>query len=435
MEETQNEKLSDENFYKGFFHTSGKYIPIKDPYGEHHSQMIASNPELFDINPEDLVKMDYPEEIEKLKSGKSTWSTPVLYGASRKGYTRLVGEVENFDSIEPEAKIPIVVKHHTIQLHDESQSSTMQSFKKPLEKILGHLKSSLGPHDTFNVQVSGFQNHHDMRKELRDRGLSTPHTVTAEFRNMEDLHKILDLPYKRSREPSKSPSVPSSSRVLGAMGEKPEEMMQAQWNMIRRIGDSYEPTKFNTLLEKIGAAKKGIILEAGSNKNILGTNPMQLTPEGLRRHLQKFSRHISLEDGGKHIIVRDRNGNKLTTFPKGKIGPKGAIGTLTIVRDHLEKSGVYTRQGNESSGVGAQKRQNVVVDDNQISPEEKQKAEEARLSAKRDWLKTILSGRLKQKKRERLENKRQRIEKALARARKLQSTNPKPEQQELRQYK
>lgn len=429
MEETQNKKLSDENFYKGFFHTSGKYIPIKDPYGEHHSQMIANNPELFDINPEDLVKMDYPEEIEKLKSGESTWSIPVLYGASQKGYTRLVGEVENFDSIDPEAKIPIVAKHHTIQLHDESQSSTMQSFKKPLEKILGHLKSSLGPHDTFNVQVSGFQNYHDMRKELRDRGLSTPHMATAEFRNMEDLHKILDLPYKRSREPSKSPSVPSSSRVLGAMGEKPEEMMQAQWNMIRRIGDSYEPTKFNTLLEKIGNAKKGLLNEGG--KLILGANPLQLTTDGLVRHLRRFSDHITVDHGGKHYTIRDKNGNMIHTFTTGQIGPKAAIGTLTLVRDHLEKIGAYTRQKNESAGVGAKKRQNVVVDDDKISSKETNNSEEARLTAKRDWLKTILSGRLKFKKRQRLENKRKKLERAI----KLASTNPKPEQQELRQYK
>jgi hypothetical protein len=404
--------------FKAYFHKSGKMIPVPQAESRevHHAQYVVDHPEEFETTESELRQhSSYPTEVDELQSGKRDWSTSINRFVGKKGFLRSIYQTEKYDTIDPVSKEPVIGTHRSITLHDESQSSSPEDFIASLHHIRNHLLETMGPHDRAYISIGGFSNKDNAHKFVSDKGIKVnPARAVMELKGIDDLNKYLGIPAKRSREPAAPEHVPSSAQVLKNMGKKPEEMPMAQWNMIRRLGDSYDTTSFNALLEKIGMAKKGIVVESGGRR-ILGANPLQLTSDGLKRHLNKFSKHITLDDGGKHFIIRDKNGNVIHSFTKGKIGPKAALGALTIVRDHLEKIGAYTREKNESEGVGRKRRQNITVEPNEIPQEQKQKEDEERMSAKRDWLKTLIRGGMKERRKARIEAKRKKIEDALAR--------------------
>lgn len=398
--------------FKSFIHKSGKIISL--PEDMHHAQYAAEHPEQFETSEDELrTHSSYSTEVDELISGKREWSDSINKFIGKKGFLRSVNQKIPIDEIDPVSQEPVKATHHSITVHDESASSTPEDFITALHHVRNHLLGTMGPHDRAYINIGGFSDKNNSHQYVAKRGIKVnPTRAVMELKGIDDLNKYLGIPAKRSREPAAPEHVPSSSEILKNMGRKPEEMPMAQWNMIRRIGDSYESGKFNVLLEKIGAVKKGMLIESGGRR-ILGANPLQLTSDGLRRHLNKFSRHITLVDGGKHYAIRDNNGNVIHTFTKGRIGPKAALGALTIVRDHLEKIGAYTREKNESQGVGRKRRQNTIVEPGEITPEDRQKSEIERMSAKRDWLRTIIRGGMKQRQRARIENKADRLQSRL----------------------
>lgn len=171
------------------------------------------------------------------------------------------------------------------------------------------------------------------------------------------------------------------------------------------MGDSYEPCKFNALLEKIGKCKKRKPINEG--RVILGHNPIQIdTQHKLLRVLNQWNKHISVEpqDGGHHAIRSNRTGNVIHTFTgSSRIGPKAAIHTLTSVRDELIASGVegFSRKNKRESKNLIRRKQNKSVEETPKSaiPERTPEQNQQRLAK----LKSIVQERLGQKRAKRVQ--------------------------------
>ena len=184
-------------------------------------------------------------------------------------------------------------------------------------------------------------------------------------------------------------------------------MTTAEFNFYKTMGDSYEPCKFNALLEKIGKCKKRKPINEG--RTILGVNALQTdTSDKMLRALKQWSDHIDVVHGssvGNHIkIISKRTGNLITSFTQGsKIGPKTAIGTLSSVREELIKSGVkgLERKNKRESGALSQRRQSRTVDQTAKSaiPERTPEQNQQRLAK----LKSIVQKRLGEKRAKRVQ--------------------------------
>jgi hypothetical protein len=110
--------------------------------------------------------------------------------------------------------------------------------------------------------------------------------------------------------------------------------------------------------EEVLNKMKEILSEAGG-KNILGVNALQVNASDILRVIKRWQPHISSQQGAKHHKITDNTGKTVTKMPKN-IGPKGAIDTLTAIRNHLESRGLYQREKGEHAGLIG-KRQNVEV--------------------------------------------------------------------------
>ena len=94
--------------------------------------------------------------------------------------------------------------------------------------------------------------------------------------------------------------------------------------------------------EEVLNKMKEILSEAGG-KNILGVNALQVNASDILRVIKRWQPHISSQQGAKHHKITDYTGKTVTKMPKN-IGPKGAIDTLTAIRNHLESRGLYQRE-------------------------------------------------------------------------------------------
>jgi hypothetical protein len=101
-----------------------------------------------------------------------------------------------------------------------------------------------------------------------------------------------------------------------------------------------------------------LLLESGG-KMILGINALQANTGDIIRVIKRWTPHITISQGAKHHKIVDSSGRVITIMPTN-IGPKGAIDTLTRVRNHLEKLGHYKREKGEQAGL-IQIRQNQTV--------------------------------------------------------------------------
>lgn len=377
---------------KAWVHKSGAIVPIPDEdfVPEDHGVFAVKNPEKFGMSHEQMrAAVGDDREYTRMKENRGAWSESVNRAMNNLGWMRLVRSTDrNKDGS----------KHHTIMLSHESSKAHPHDFIEPLRAIKPHL-ASLPENDSFGVSLSGFdltKTHRD--DHLRKSGLNVPPYDQVALGDMNKVNKYIgEAGGTRSREPERPAAAPTSTDIRAAIGPKPESMPMAQYNFMRTIGDSYEPCKFNSLLEKIGNSK--ISLNESGGKSILGENPMQLTPRKLKRVLKKWKTHISVEEGSKHIrIISNATGNLVAVVSKSKeLGPKTSIKTLTDVRNHLASIGAYTPEENESRG-NITRRQNRVVDTS--SKNTGPSVED--LKSRRDRLKDIVLARLGQKRQERV---------------------------------
>jgi hypothetical protein len=142
---------------------------------------------------------------------------------------------------------------------------------------------------------------------------------------------------------------------------------------------------------------KTFLLESGG-RNIMGVNPLQMKSRDILRFIGKWKKHVSIDSTTNHHRLLDSNGNIITTFTMGELGPKSALGVISKLRDHLVSKGVYVVQPNERSSL-TPKRKNTRVEDGKESQTDKKPREEV-IKAIVDRLK---SGSIGQRKRRRLE--------------------------------
>lgn len=386
---------------KAWIHKSGKMVEIPEGYllPEDHGVYAAQHPEKFGMTRDEMKSaMGNDREYYQMFSGKRAWSPSLNKVLNDRGYMRMSRGVEKFDDGS---------RHHNIMISHESSGAHPHDFIEPLKTIKPHLENMQENH-SFTLMLSGFKHDKKERNEhLMQSGITPTEQDHVAFADVNKINKYIgESGGKVSREPERTPSVPSSTEVRSAMGPKPETMTGAEYNFYRTIGDSYEPCKFNSLLEKIGKCKKRRkMLSESGGKRILGANPLQLTTKGLIRHLNKWSEHITVDRGTKHYIIRDRNNNTIHRFTEGDLGPKTAIGTLTAVRNHLISIGAYKAQKGESTGT-IQRRQNQQIKE---KPAESSRNDRKKL----ETLKSMVLRKFGEKRRNRIQ---QAIQKAESRS-------------------
>jgi len=384
---------------KAWIHKSGKIVEIPDDnfLSEDHGVYAAQHPEKFGMTRDEMKsEMGSDREYYQMFSGKKAWSPSLNKVLNDRGYMRMSRSVEKFDDGS---------RHHNIMISHESSGAHPHDFIEPLKMIKPHLEG-LEKNHSFSVMLSGFKpDKKERNQHLEQSGIPAPAHDHVGFGDINKINKYIgETGGKVSREPEKAASVPSSTELRAAIGPKPETMTGAEYNFYRTIGDSYEPCKFNALLEKIGKCKKRkrMLYEAGGKK-ILGANPLQMTTRGLVRHLNRWANFIDVGRGAKHIIIKAKNtGETIHRMTSGDVGPRAAIDVLTSVRNHLKSIGAYKEEKRESKGT-VQRRQNVEVEKETTSAMPKRTSDE--ISARREKLMGIVKEKLGSKKRARIERK------------------------------
>ena len=390
---------------KAWVHKSGAIVPIPEgDFGppEDHGVFAVQNPEKFGMSHEQMrAAIGDDKEYTRMRENRGAWSVSVNSGMNNLGWMRLVRSTNRHKDGS---------KSHDIMISHEGNKAHPHDFIEPLRTLKPHLES-LPKNETFGVGLSGFDSSKTHRDDhLRQSNLSVPQQDQVALGDLNTVNKYIgETGGKRSMDPRPQAPVPTSTDIRTAIGPKPESMPMAQYNFMRTIGDSYEPCRFNVLLEKIGNSKKS--LNESGGKRILGVNPLQMTTNGLRRHLRRYSDHLSIEPDGKHLKIRSSSGELIHTLTQGDIGPKTAIYALTRVRDHLIKVGGYTPEKNESRGNIARRPNRMVGE-----PSEASGPSIDQLKAKRDRLKSIVLSRLGEKRQKRVQNSLARTEVKIAQA-------------------
>ena len=391
---------------KAWIHKSGAIVPIpEEDFGppEDHGVFAAQNPDKFGLSHEQMrAAIGDDKEYTRMRENLGALSVSVNRGMNNLGWMRLIRSTNRHRDGS---------LHHYVMIADERNIEHPHDFIEPLRALKPHLEA-LPKNESFGVELSGFDSGKTHRDDhLRQSNLPVPQEDLVALGDLNKVNKYIgETGGKRSRDPQPQPAVPTSTDIRAAIGPKPESMPMAQYNFMRTIGDSYEPCRFNVLLEKIGNSKKS--LNESGGKRILGVNPMQMTTNGLRRRLKKYSDHLNVETEGKHIKIRSRSGELIHTLSKtNDLGPKAAIDALTKVRNHLITVGGYTPEKNESRG-NITRRQNRIVGE----PSEASGPSIDELKAKQHRLKSIVLSRLGKKRQERVQKSLARTEAKIAQA-------------------
>ena len=103
---------------------------------------------------------------------------------------------------------------------------------------------------------------------------------------------------------------------------------------------------------------KEYLLEAGGNRMVAGINFTQIDDSRkLIRALKQHKEFIDLEPTKSGSVnVRDKKGDRLASFPAGRIGPKHALTVLSIIQNHLLDQPNYVPKKEERAGISAGRR-------------------------------------------------------------------------------
>ena len=390
---------------KAWVHKSGAIAPIPEPdFGppEDHGVFAAQNPEKFGMSHEEFkAAVGNDAEYTRMRNNERAESYHVNKALNDLGWMRSWRSTTHHEDGS---------KTHSIIISSDTNNAHPHDFIEPLRTFKPALES-LPKNHSFGISLNGFDTGKTHRDDhLRQSNLPVPQQDQVALGDLNTVNKYIgETGGKRSRDPQPQAAVPTSTDIRAAIGPKPESMPMAQYNLMRTIGDSYEPCRFNVLLEKIGNSKKS--LNESGGKRILGVNPLQMTTNGLRRHLEQYSNHLNIETKGKHLKIRSSSGELIHTLTQGDIGPKTAIYALTRVRDHLIKVGGYTPEKNESRGNIARRPNRMVGE-----PSEASGPSIDELKDKQNRLKSIVLSRLGEKRRNRVQQSLARTEAKIAQA-------------------
>ena len=210
-------------YEKGWIHSNGLFVPVTNPK-EHHLHAIFQNPKVFGMDSDKLQKM-HPEGLIR------NWSDPIMQEVSEKGwirFTNLSKRLPSLSSISPDS----ISHSYFLTHHGRSTKDEVQSHIDPiLHQIYNFAKTKNIPDASLFVSVEG-----NLSRSYPSRIANT-----KQFYSIGQLGEYLGVGREGVRDVPSAPTIPTSSDIRAAMGQKPPEMTQAQWNMIRNIGDSYTP--------------------------------------------------------------------------------------------------------------------------------------------------------------------------------------------------
>ena len=231
--------------YRFMAHSDGRIIPIPDEDDTTHIGGIIKNPEAFGTSHEELRRVT----PMGLLSGGASNDYAISQHMTSQGWLRGTHSAEVY---RDDGK-----KHteHHFNLSHEGYEGHPEHFMKAVEN-LRDLHS--GPSHSNVMMLNGLARTGEGSKKWESvldsightRRFGTPGSLA--LTQTDHINKFVGSgSIKRDRNPAPAPHIPTSSEIRSNMGTKPPEMMQAKWNQMRTIGDSYTPDEYPTLLENI----------------------------------------------------------------------------------------------------------------------------------------------------------------------------------------
>jgi hypothetical protein len=222
--------------YKSWMTHTGEVIKVPDDSRVHHIHMVVDDPKKFNTSTAVLKRLD-PENYERLVQRKENWSTPIITNLGKKGFMRVVNNTAvSKDIVEP---FNILVRHrYQLTNHGNHDPAV---FVEPLKRIRENIANNMQPHDDLiHVLLEG-------TKLGKTRYETT--TETHSLKSLSDIDNFIKN-HGTGRERAGTlpdiPHMPTSTQLRGILGRTPPEgsrLTQAQWNLMRTIGDSYNPMK------------------------------------------------------------------------------------------------------------------------------------------------------------------------------------------------
>jgi hypothetical protein len=222
--------------YKSWMTHTGEVIKVPDDSRVHHIHMVVDDPKKFNTSTAVLKRLD-PENYERLVQRKENWSTPIITNLGKKGFMRVVNNTAvSKDIVEPSN----ILVRHRYQLTNHGNHDPAV-FVEPLKRIRENIANNMQPHDDLiHVLLEG-------TKLGKTRYETT--TETHSLKSLSDIDNFIKnhgTGRERVGNLPDIPHMPTSTQLRGILGRTPPEgsrLTQAQWNLMRTIGDSYNPMK------------------------------------------------------------------------------------------------------------------------------------------------------------------------------------------------
>lgn len=243
---------------KGFYHKSGKFIPIPedDFLSMDHSVFAAKNPKLFDTTESEMRKD--VSNFDKLKNDEISSSADMEKFLNSRGYYRFTKSTEVFNEKDKDTGLPIKTRSHSIIISHESSGAEPEDFIEPLKHLKEHAKE-VPKTDDYQISLLGWKSRKQAKEFASSRGIFS-HPVGYQeaivLRDLNSINKFIgESGGEVRRAPERPQQIPSQEQIRSAIGKKPEGMSQAEWNFYTR-SESREFIGFTTLLEKIKISKR-----------------------------------------------------------------------------------------------------------------------------------------------------------------------------------
>ena len=236
---------------KGWFHKSGKFIPIPTIRGDyHHINLAVDKPHLFGLTHKKIGDVVY---AGRDATATMHWSDAGNALLNKKGYMRYMHPSKSH------------LNMHTVGF--ENRIGAPEDFIEPLKRIRHNIENHgviFEPIRTYgHITIDNYAGDSPLTEFLKKRGIHHYGESQFDIRDMHTLNRYIGDREGGEREKRDRDQIPTtrevtSTEVRNAMGERPAHIPLAQWNNMRNIGDSYEPRlltfndpiiKYKSLLE------------------------------------------------------------------------------------------------------------------------------------------------------------------------------------------
>ena len=224
---------------KGWFHKSGKFIPLPTNIKDyHHINLAVDKPHLFGLTHKKIGDVVY-DGFDA--TATMHWSRAGNALLNKKGYMRYMDPSSTF------------LQTHMVGFEDPIGAP--EDYIEPLKRIRHNIENHPyeyggGKFETIETTGHIIMDNDELQSPLQEflkkRGIDHYGDSVFKIRDMHTLNRYIGDREGGERETQRRGQIPTtrevtSTEVRNAMGERPPHIPLAQWNNMRNIGDSYEP--------------------------------------------------------------------------------------------------------------------------------------------------------------------------------------------------